>query len=165
MIHRDYKIIETYTQIHIFKDRLEIVNPGSLPPGVTIDNIKDAQFSRNAVIAARLRDLDYLEEYGRGIDIVLSKMEQWKLPPPLFRNSVNSFQVNLLGEKFSNLNSRQLIIINNLLLKGRLTIKDCTRILKDVPRITLNKDLKTLKRLGVIGQKGESVNTYYVLAL
>ena len=79
VIHRDYKITETFTQIHIFKDRLEIANPGSLPPGVTVDNIKDAQFSRNAIIAGRLKDLDYLEEYGRGIDIVLSKMEEWGL--------------------------------------------------------------------------------------
>lgn len=165
VIHRDYKIVETFTQIHIFKDRLEITNPGSLPPGVTVENIKDAQYSRNVIIAGRLKDLDYLEEYGRGIDIVFDKMEEWGLPAPLFRNSVNSFQSILLGEKFRNLNIRQHKIIDRLLIKGQLTIRDCLKILKGTPRVTINGDLRELKELEIIKQKGASVNTYYVIAI
>lgn len=165
VIHRDYKITETFTQIYIFKDRLEIANPGSLPPGVTVENIKDAQFSRNTIIAGRLKDLDYLEEYGRGIDIVFNKMEDWGLPYPLFRNSVNSFQSILLGPKFKNLNIRQTKIINHLLIRERLTIKDCLKILKGVPRVTINSDLRELKDFEMIEQKGASVNTYYTIAL
>src|SRR3989338_7509789 len=80
VIHRDYRITETYTQVNIFEDRLEVFNPGCLPPGVTVDNIRDAQVSRNEIIAARLKDLDYLEEYGRGIDIVFTEMKKSKLP-------------------------------------------------------------------------------------
>ncbi|MCC6758817.1 MAG: putative DNA binding domain-containing protein [Candidatus Omnitrophica bacterium] len=165
VIHRDYKITETFTQIHIFKDRLEITNPGSLPPGITVENIKDAQYSRNAIIAGRLKDLDYLEEYGRGIDIVFNKMEEWGLPAPLFRNSVNSFQSMLLGEKFRNLSIRQHKIIDSLLIKGQLTIRDCLKILKGTPRVTINSDLRELKELEIIEQKGASVNTYYVIAI
>lgn len=163
VIHRDYKIIETYTQIKIFSDRIEVSNPGSLPPGVTVENIKDAQFSRNAMIAARLKDLDYLEEYGRGIDIVLKSMEEWQLPVPLFRNLVNSFDVILLGDQYSQLNRRQMKIIDTLLIKGRLTVKDCQKILPKVPRATLNKDLRDLKGLGVIVQHGASINIFYTL--
>lgn len=165
VIHRDYKITETFTQVHIFKDRLEISNPGSLPPGVTVDNIKDAQFSRNAIIAERLKDLDYLEEYGRGINIVFDTMEQWGLPHPLFRNSVNRFQSILLGQNFKGLNIRQIKIIDYLLLKERLTMKDCVKILRGVPKVTISIDLRRLKQLGIIKQQGASVNTYYIVAL
>lgn len=165
IIHRDYKITETFTHVYIFKNRIEITNPGSLPPGVTIDNIKDAQFSRNVIIAGRLKDLDYLEEYGRGINIVYEKMEQWNLASPIFRNSVNSFQTILLGKELSNLNDRQIKIIDNLLLKNRLSIKDCLKILKGTPRVTINTDLRELKDQKIIEQKGASVNTYYMLAL
>ena len=165
IIHRDYKIIETYVHIHIFENRLEISNPGSLPPGVTIDTIKDAQFSRNAIIAARLKDLDYMEEYGRGIDVVLNRMKEWELPSPIFRNSVNSFQAILLGAKFKGLNERQIEIIDHLLLKDRVTAKDCQKILKDTPRITINSDLKNLKNLGIIDQQGASTSTYYSLKI
>jgi ATP-dependent DNA helicase RecG len=164
IIHRDYKIIETYTQIRVFEDRIEISNPGSLPPGVTVDNIKEAQFSRNSMIAARLKDLKYLEEYGRGIDIVIKKMQDWELPLPLFRNSVNSFEAILLGDKYRDINERQIKLISVLLLKGRLTAQDCQKILKGIKRATINTDLKRLKDLGILVQNGASVNTYYTLA-
>ena len=79
IIHRDYMITETYPQINIFANRIEISNPGNLPPGITIENIKESQFSRNEIIASILRDFDYMEEYGRGIDIVFSRMIEWDL--------------------------------------------------------------------------------------
>lgn len=164
IIHRDYKIIETYTQIRIFSDRLEIINPGSLPPGVTVDNIKEAQFSRNSMIAARLKDLRYLEEYGRGVDIVFRKMLERKLPAPLFRNSVNSFEAILLGDVYHDINERQTRIIDVLLIKGRLTIQDCQKILKGTPRATINSDLKKMRDLGILIPNGASVSTYYTLA-
>lgn len=165
VIHRDYKIIETYIHVHIFENRIEISNPGSLPPGVTIGNIKDAQFSRNAIIAARLKDLDYMEEYGRGIDVVLNRMQEWDLPIPIFRNSVNSFQAIILGDKFKGLNERQIRIINHLLLKGKVTARDCQKILKECPRITINTDLKNLRQFGIIEQQGASTSTYYSLKI
>ena len=164
VIHRDYKIIETYAQVKVFNDRIEILNPGSLPPGVTVENIKDAQFSRNSMIAGRLKDLDYLEEYGRGIDIVLKKMEEWGLPSPLFRNLVNSFEVILLGVKYQNLNERQMKIIDALLIKGKLTAQDCQKILRGVPRATINYDLRDLKELEIIESHGASVSIFYTLA-
>jgi ATP-dependent DNA helicase RecG len=164
VIHRDYKIVETYTQIRIFIDRIEIINPGSLPPGVTVDNIKEAQFSRNSMIAARLKDLRYLEEYGRGIDIVLRQMSEWSLPAPLFRNSVNSFEAILLGDVYSDINDRQTKIIHTLLMKGRLTMHDCQKLFRGVSRATINGDLKKLKSLGVLVSNGASVNTYYTSA-
>jgi ATP-dependent DNA helicase RecG len=164
IIHRDYKIIETYNQIRIFQDRIEIANPGSLPPGVTVENIKEAQFSRNSIIAARLKDLRYLEEYGRGIDIVIKKMQDWGLPSPLFRNSVNSFEAILLGEKYADLNNRQIKLIDVLLLKNRIDAQDCQKILKGTPRATINSDLKKLRDIGILVVNGASVNTYYTLA-
>lgn len=164
VIHRDYKIIETYPQIRVFQDRIEIVNPGCLPPGVTVDNIKDAQFSRNSMIAARLKDLKYLEEYGRGIDIVLKEMMDWDLPTPLFRNLVNTFEVILLGNKYKELNERQVKIIDVLLLKGKLTALECRKVLQGAPKATIGTDLKKLKDLGLLIAHGASISTYYTLS-
>ena len=115
------------------------------------------------MIAARLKDLDYLEEYGRGIDIVLKKMDDWELPAPIFRNLVNSFEVILLGDKYKLLNERQRKIIDMMLIKGKVTIQDCQKVLKNVPRATLNKDLSDLKVLQIIKASGASVNTFYTL--
>jgi len=115
-------------------------------------------------MAARMKDMRYLEEYGRGIDIVIKKMEEYGLPSPLFRNLVNSFEVILLGTKYHNINERQIRILDVLLLKSKLTAQDCQRILKGTPRATINADLKKMRELGIIIDHGASVNTYYTMA-
>lgn len=161
IIHRDYKITETYTQVNLFEDRLEVFNPGCLPPGVTVENIRDAQVSRNEIIAGRLKDLDYLEEYGRGIDIVFNEMTNWKLLSPIFKNTTNSFKVILPGEKLSQLNDRQLRVWEYLVEFKRVTAKQCEEILATVPRQTINYDLSKMQELGLIHADGAGRNTYY----
>jgi ATP-dependent DNA helicase RecG len=161
VIHRDYRITETYTQINIFEDRIEVYNPGNLPLGVTIETIRDAQMSRNKVIAGRLKDLDYLEEYGRGIDIVFTEMSKWNLLPPIFKNSSNSFKVILPGEKLSQLNDRQLKIWEKVIESQKVTRKDLEGLITDVSPETIKTDLKKMRDIGLISQKGESINTYY----
>lgn len=161
IIHRDYMITETYTQINIFSNRLEISNPGNLPPGVTIENIKDSQFSRNEVIAQILKDMDYLEEYGRGIDIVFSRMSEWGLLDPIFKNMSNSFRVTLLGSKFRELNERQITIWNLLQDKKRITSRECRNLFPDISRATIGNDLNKLVSIGLIISHGSSSNIYY----
>ena len=161
VIHRDYRITETYTQVNVFEDRLEIFNPGCLPPGVTVDNIRDAQVSRNEIIAARLKDLDYLEEYGRGIDIVFTETEKWGLLQPIFKNTTNSFKVILPGEKLSKLNDRQFRIWDYLVEQKRITATACAELFPTISRATINNDLSRMQELGLIHSGGASMNTYY----
>lgn len=161
VIHRNYRIKETYTQVNIFEDRIEIFNPGNLPPGVTIENIKHAQVSRNEIIAARLKDMDYLEEYGRGIDIVFTEMKKWGLLDPLFKNTSNSFRVILPGTRLSHLNERQLKIWEYLTENGRITRKDAEGLLNEIPQQTISYDLRKMKDVGLLNQVGESKKTFY----
>ncbi len=162
IIHRDYKITETYTQVNIFEDRIEIFNPGCLPPGVTIENIKDAQVSRNETIAARLKEFDYLEEYGRGIDIVFSKMKEWSLLPPIFKNTANSFKVILMGKSLSKLNERQITIWQHLVENQKISASECQQNFPRTSRKTLNLDLKKMQNMGLIHQVGESKSIFYI---
>ena len=161
VIHRDYLITETYTQVNIFANRIEISNPGNLPPGVTIDNIKDSQFSRNEIIASILKDMDYLEEYGRGIDIVISKMREWGLLDPIFKNMSNSFRVILLGESLKDLNERQVTIWKTLQDRRKITSRECKEMFEGVSRATIGLDLNKLVEMELIVAKGSSINTYY----
>lgn len=162
IIHRDYTTVETYTQISVFSNRIEVTNAGNLPPGVTIDNIKDSQFSRNLVISSLLRDMDYLEEYGRGIDIVFSAMNDYGLMPPIFKNSSNTFKVILLGSAFKNLNSRQISIWHHLQSPNKtIAISDCLKMFQDVSRATLANDLSALVEIGLIDKIGSGPTTRY----
>lgn len=162
VIHRDYRITETYTQVNIFEDRIEIYNPGNLPPGVTIDNIKNSQVSRNRIIAKRLGEMAYLEEFGRGIDITFNKMSEWGLLPPIFKNTSNSFRVILPGKKLSELNERQVGIWELLMEKQKVTRKDIESIMPDIPQQTISYDLRKMKEKKLITQEGQSSNTFYV---
>ena len=162
VIHRDYRLTETYTQINIFSNRIEISNPGNLPPGVTIENIKEAQFSRNEVIASLLRDMDYLEEYGRGIDIVFTRMAEKGLLEPVFKNVSNSFKVVLLGKIFAELNERQVKIWHLIQEKGKATTNELTDYFNsEFSRATVSNDINKLIELNLVEVVGLASSTYY----
>lgn len=162
LVHRDYSNRGTYVQIAIFANRIEVANPGTLPPGVTIENLKNAQFSRNNVIAQIMRDLDYMEEFGRGIDLIYSQMIEWGLTEPLFKNVSNVFKVTLLGKSFRDLNERQVRIWDYLQDKNQITATIAHSLFPHVSRPTINNDLKKMQELELIDLKGSSNNTFYV---
>lgn len=161
LIHRDYSNTGTYVQVVVFQDRIEISNPGTLPPGVTVENLKMSQFSRNGVIAKIMRDMDYMEEFGRGIDLIYSQMNEWDLVEPLFKNSSNSFKVTLLGTDYTHLNERQIRFWNILQDSNHLTASVAHECFPDVSRATINNDLRKMIDIGLIKAKGSSFNTYY----
>lgn len=162
IIHRDYQITGTYVQINIFSDRIEISNPGTLPPGLTVENLKDSQFSRNEVIARIMNDLDYMEEFGRGIDLVYSFMKEWGLVEPLFKNKSNTFKVTLLGDEYSELNKRQVKMWYQMQDEGSITARTAHLMFEGVSRATINNDLQVMVKLGLIESRGASINTFYV---
>lgn len=65
--HRDYTITGTAIRIFVFRGRLEIRSPGSLPNTLTVDNMLYRQFTRNQMIASFLTGYGYMERRGKGI--------------------------------------------------------------------------------------------------
>jgi ATP-dependent DNA helicase RecG len=162
IVHRDYQVTETYTQINVFSNRIEVSNAGNLPPGVTIRNIKDAQFSRNEVIASTLKDMEYMEEYGRGIDLVYARMREGGLLDPLFKNTANTFRVTLLGDAFSSVSESQVLIWQYLQTnEEKITAAKCLEILPERSRPSINLDLTKLVESGLIEKKGSGRSTFY----
>ena len=88
-----------------------------------------------------IAESNYLEEYGRGIDIVFTKMKEWNLLSPIFKNTSNSFWVILPGKKLGQLNERQLKIWEFLMDKQSITRKDIKSVLVDNPIQTILSDL------------------------
>lgn len=162
LVHRDYSNKGTYVQVAVFTNRIEVSNPGTLPPGVTIENLKNAQFSRNNVIAQVMRDLDYMEEFGRGIDLIYSQMLKWNLPEPLFKNVSNVFRVTLLGKSFQELNERQVKIWDYLQDKNQITAILAHSLFPNVSRKTINSDLKKMQDIELIELKGSSNSAFYI---
>ncbi|MCB4757023.1 MAG: putative DNA binding domain-containing protein [Elusimicrobia bacterium] len=100
VIHRDYSRTDSYVQIEIFEDRIEITNPGSLLPGMDVDRLIDQQpRARNEVLASRMRELGFCEERGSGIDKVAFELELYGLPAVAFENFADSFKAALFRPK------------------------------------------------------------------
>ena len=97
--HRDYYDPD-YIQVAIFKDRVEIRNPGTLFGNLTIADLRKGNVSqrRNPLIADLFRRIEMVEAWGRGIPLIL-KFE----PDADFREIGNLFIVSFPRPSFGEL--------------------------------------------------------------
>jgi ATP-dependent DNA helicase RecG len=83
LIHQDFFLTGTGPMVEIFDDRIEITNPGE--PLVDTNRFVDTPpKSRNEALASLMRRFRICEERGSGIDKVVSQVELFQLPAPLF---------------------------------------------------------------------------------
>ena len=103
LIHQDMTVSGAGPQIELFKDRMEITNPGQ--PLVSVERMIDLPpRSRNEAMAALMRRMGLCEEQGSGLDKVVQQAEIFQLPPPDFRVSDNTMQVIIYGPRsFANM--------------------------------------------------------------
>jgi len=69
--HRDYRDPD-YIQVAVFKDRVEIRNPGCLYGGLTLADLRHGHVSRrrNPLIADLFRRIEMVEAWGRGMPLI-----------------------------------------------------------------------------------------------
>ncbi|MGQ0777244.1 MAG: ATP-binding protein [Pseudonocardiales bacterium] len=68
VIHRDYLLTHTDVELGLYPDRLEIVSPGRLPNGVTVERmLAGTRAARNEMLKDVMRDYGYLEHMGLGV--------------------------------------------------------------------------------------------------
>jgi ATP-dependent DNA helicase RecG len=84
IIHRDYSMGGTSIYVSVFDDRVELVNPGGLPVGVTKDNFGKESIRRNLIIADLFHRMGKVERMGSGIDRMRNLLVKAKLQAPVF---------------------------------------------------------------------------------
>lgn len=66
--HRDYSLENTDVEISLYADRVEVISPGRLPNGITVEMVKDgAREARNELLKDLLRNYGYVEHPGLGV--------------------------------------------------------------------------------------------------
>lgn len=96
--HRDYSDEGRGIEVYIFKDHLEIKNPGSLLSSISLEDIANqtgAHQSRNTYVARVLRELGYMRELGEGMRRIYELMHKNELAPPKLTNSNDGFSIVL----------------------------------------------------------------------
>ena len=91
--HRDYAS-GAAIQIYVFADRIEVWNPGELPPSLTPESLRQRHSSvpRNPLIAEVLFLGRYIEKFGTGTLDMIAGCLRANLPDRSFsRKGINSF--------------------------------------------------------------------------
>lgn len=98
LIHQDLHDTRRSPEIHIFENRLEFTNPGSML--VPQERIVNAQpKTRNITLVNLMRQMDLCEEEGTGWDIVISSCEARHLAAPKISSSEDEgTQVTLFAD-------------------------------------------------------------------
>jgi len=98
IIHQDFTITGTGPMIELFDNRLEITNPG-VPLVDTQRFLDTPPQSRNEALASFMRRIGICEERGSGIDKVITEIEVYQLPAPIFEQTAQHTRAVLFAHK------------------------------------------------------------------
>ncbi|MCL5669684.1 MAG: transcriptional regulator, partial [Acidobacteria bacterium] len=168
--HRDYTS-NASAQVMLFSDRLEVWNPGELPPGLTPERLLQphASIPRNPLICEPLFLAHYIEKAGTGTLDMAAQCRQSDLPEPDFEQREGQFVVTLWRDWLTpheldalGVTERQSHVLLAVKSKGRLTNAEYQKI-SGVLRKTAARDLSDLVGKGVLKQVGTGRGSHYIV--
>ncbi|MEK7288310.1 MAG: ATP-binding protein [Elusimicrobiota bacterium] len=166
--HRDYAG-NASVQVMLFNDRLEVWNPGELPPPLTPERLRapHASIPRNPLIADPLFLAHYVEKAGSGTLDMITLCRRANLPEPEFRQDGGQFVQTIWRNWFTQkrmddlaLSDRQKKAIAHLRQYGRITTKDYMMVASIAERTALRdfEELVTKEILEKVGTTGRSAH-------
>ena len=179
LVHRPYtQRGDIYLNLH--PDRLEIVNPGRLPLGVTPRTILHASRRRNERLAALFHDLRLMEKEGSGFDLMYDVQLSQGRPVPVPSEGVDSVSVSLVrriqhpdvvrlmseADARFQLRQRERITLGMLAAGDGLTARElATRLeLQSTDELHGGGWLGRLLELGLVQSAGKTQATRYFVA-
>jgi ATP-dependent DNA helicase RecG len=183
LCHRDYYAQGTAVNLSIFDDRIEVLNPGGLLPGLRPQALEGQHRLRNTALGQLMYEAGLIERWGSGIRRMRLSMEEVGLPPPVIEADRDWFRIvfhgpgeqflatpavpapTTLGETaaaLNQLNPRQRRLLADLQTRGSITSTQYEQEY-GVARVTAYRDLTELVRLGLLRREGMSRASRYVL--
>ncbi|MGO8683138.1 MAG: DUF4062 domain-containing protein [Thermoleophilia bacterium] len=170
--HRDYALAGA-VQVSVFADRVEVWNPGVLPPPLTLERLREPHGSvaRNAGICEAMFLARYIEKYGTGTLMMIRESVEHSLPEPDFEQRAGEFSVTVWRDWLTEqvvaalgLNERQSRVLAHLKAAGRITNQEYQEI-TGATKKTASRDLADLVAKGVVARIGKTGRgAFYVLA-
>jgi ATP-dependent DNA helicase RecG len=153
IVHADYAQRGAPIRISLFADRLEIENPGLLPAGLTVEDIRRGISKlRNRVMGRVFHELNLIEQWGSGIQRMTAACREAGLSDPVFEEIGTHFRVTLLRAR----SKRPIIakssqsILDLLERSGGLATNEIARKIKLSPRATRTQLLKLIENGHVV---------------
>ncbi|MEO9884652.1 MAG: ATP-binding protein [Balneola sp.] len=170
LAHRNYHITNAHIEIKIFDDHILFQSPGTLPEGITIDQLNKAHPSirRNPLIAETFFRSGYIEQFGSGTLRMKENLKAAGHAEPEFREEGNSFVVRFdaaletIDLNSVDLNERQIKAID-LARNKELRASDLHGKFPEVNRKTITRDLTELVEMNIFEKTGTAKGTRYHL--
>jgi len=168
LVHRDYFNIANFILIKVYDDHIWFHNPGGLPEGITIEQLKKPHSSvfRNPQIAKIFYLAGFIEQYGSGTVRMVQWMKDAGLPEPEYKEEMDGFSVYYYKDIYAEenlrkmgLNQRQIKAVMYIKEKGRITNKEY-QALNKVSRQMATIDLTELLNKNIfhrIGKAGKGI--------
>ena len=191
-MHRLYVKRGSSVSLAIYDDRVEIINPGTFPSNLTMEELRAGNMSelRNPTIAKVMYSRKTVETWGRGIKLILDECAKAKLPEPkiiavggytrtvflrpvadskdviMASDSDPYREVNEVNREVNEVN-REVNEVNQRILQILRSTPQCTipvmAQLAQVSRATIDRAIKTLKEQGRIRRVGRTRGHWEVI--
>ncbi|WP_272976997.1 ATP-binding protein [Deinococcus geothermalis] len=178
LTHRDYTLRDA-VHVHHYPDRLEIMNPGGLPGGITPGNILRHQPKRrNPLLAEVLARLGLVERAGVGVDKMYQLMLRHGKEPPEYTTYPDAVTLTLHSpgfdaefvrfvarkqEEMQTLSLDMLIVLSLLAREGEATRAGLARALQ-LPEDRTPRLLRSMEEHRLITRSGVGRGIAYVLS-
>ena len=177
LVHRPYtQRGDIFLNLH--PDRLEIVNPGRLPLGVTPRNILHASRRRNDGLARVFHDLKLMEREGTGFVLMFERLLASGRAAPTVREGTDSVHVTvarrvvhpgvirLLADVDTRyqLTQRERIVLAMLAQVEALSAAELTERLELEDTESLSSWIARLVEFGLVEQSGRTKGTRYFVS-
>ncbi len=174
LVHRPYtQRGDIFLNLH--PDRLEVINPGLLPMGVTPKNALHTTVRRNEHLARLLHDLKLMEREGSGFDRIFEVLLSQGRPVPELSEAHDRVQVTVhrrilkpevidvmaKANQTYPLTQRERIALGVLAQHDALTARELTSVL-ELPSVeALHPWLQRLLEWGLVKRAGRTQATRY----
>lgn len=156
--HADYAQRGAPIRVSIFDDRLEVENPGLLPFGLTVEDLRRGISKlRNRIIGRVFHELGLMEHWGSGIQRMTAACRSAGLAPPDLEEIATRFRVTLRTARTAPLAVDPIdeAILRALDLGKGLSTQTIAAAINRTPRATRTR-LASLVERGLVREIGTS---------
>ena len=169
LIHRNYQK-HSDVRVFIFDNRVEIINPGTFPEGVSPD--MPVHEPVNPILSQFMYDVGFIERYGSGIRMMKRLSAEWGNTEPrygfhplqttiIFDSPIQESTFIEIDDISEELNERQKNAFSYVQRHGQITRKEYTEI-NHVSATAAYEELKNMVNKNLLDVRGKGRGTKYV---
>lgn len=167
LIHRSYSGFLDEVTIFVYRDRIEISNPGEMSKNYIVKGkvVPHGSLLRNPLMAEVFHMAGLMEKTGRGLSVIFNGMQNMGYKKPVWKCSNGYTNLTLYSkqEKKAKVNERILSFLNEHSAGYGFTKVEYMNCFGDISKITAQSDIKQMVELGFCEVKGSGPSTKYVL--